>query len=131
DWAEENGVDLMCITHRDAEGTETFVLRSFGMKVWEINSRDLRNLDKLLAAGKLPEGREVGDLLMHFDSETQHLAPYANTAFRCFTREGSLGLIETTDRVTQTANLNGLADGAPRGVGFFKGVRFNLKSIVP
>jgi beta-lactamase regulating signal transducer with metallopeptidase domain/5-hydroxyisourate hydrolase-like protein (transthyretin family) len=131
DWAVENGVDLMCITHRAEDGTETFVLRSFGMKVWEISSRDLRNLDKLLAAGKLPDGREVGELLMHYDPETQQLAPDADAAFLFVTRDGSLGLIETTDRVTQTANLNGLAGGAPRGVGFFKGVRFNLKSIVP
>jgi hypothetical protein len=131
DWAAENGVDLMCITHRDADGTVTFVLRSFGMKVWEISPRDLRNLETLIVAGKLPEGREVGELLMHYDPETQQLEPDADAAFLFVTREGNMGLIETTDRVTKTANLNGLAGGPPRGVGFFKGVRFNLKSIVP
>jgi hypothetical protein len=131
DWAAENGVDLMCITHRDADGTETFVLRSFGMKVWEISPRELRNLETLIAAGKLPEGREVGELLMHYDPETQQLEPDADAAFLFVTREGNMGLIETTDRVTKTANLNGLAGGPPRGLGFFKGVQFNLKSIIP
>src|SRR5262249_26708777 len=130
-WAEETGVDVMCITHRGEDGTETFVLRSFGMRVWEISSRDLRNIDRLVAAGKLPEGHEVGELLMHYDPGTQQLVPDADGAFLFVTRDGSLGLIETTDRVTRTANLNGLAGGAPRRVGFFKGVRFNLKSIVP
>ena len=55
-----------------------------------------------------------------------------NGAFVYVTREGSMGLIETTDRVTQTADLTGMPAGnAPAGVGFKTGVRFNLKSIVP
>ena len=71
DWAAENGVDLMCVTHRAPDGTETFVLRAFGMKAREISPRDLRNLDKLIAAGTLPEGRAVGELLMHYDTESK------------------------------------------------------------
>ncbi len=55
-WAVENGVDLMCVTHRAPDGTQTFVLRSLGMKAWEISPRDLRNIDKLIAAGMLPKG---------------------------------------------------------------------------
>ena len=42
-----------------------------------------------------------------------------------------LGLIETTDRVTRTANLSGIASSPSPGVGFHKGVRFNLKAIIP
>jgi hypothetical protein len=122
----------MCITHREPDGTETFVLRGFGLKAWEISRRDLRNLDKLIAAGKLPEGREVGELLMHYDPETQQLVPDANAAFLVITRDGSLGLIETTDRITRTADLTGSASGGPSGgVGFHKGVQFNLKAIIP
>ena len=47
------------------------------------------------------------------------------------TREGSMGLIETTDRVTRTAELTGMAGSPPAGVGFHTGVRFNLQSIIP
>jgi hypothetical protein len=130
DWASQNGVDLMCITHRSPDGTETYVLRALGMKVQEISPRDLRNLDKLIADGKLPEGRPVGELLMHFDSKTQQLVPDANAAFFYVTREGNMGVIETTDRVTRTADLTG-EPGPPPGVGFHKGVRFNLKVIIP
>ena len=68
---------------------------------------------------------------MHFDGASQQFEPDANAAFIFVTREGSMGLIETTDRVTRTANLNGVAGNAPAGVGFHKGVRFNLKSIIP
>jgi beta-lactamase regulating signal transducer with metallopeptidase domain/5-hydroxyisourate hydrolase-like protein (transthyretin family) len=131
EWASQNGVDLMCITHRSPDGAETYVLRALGMKVQEISPRDLRNLDKLIAAGKLPEGRPVGELLMHFDTKTQQLVPDANAAFFYVTREGSMGVIEVTDRVTRIADLTGSPSGPPPGVGFHKGVRFNLKVIIP
>ena len=43
-----------------------------------------------------------------------------------------MGLIETTDRVTRTANVTGLPSGnSTPGVGFHKGVQFNLKAIIP
>ena len=73
----------------------------------------------------------VGELLMHYDPESQRLVPDANAAFLFVTREGSMGVIETTDRVTRTANLNGMLGGPPAGVGYHKGVRFNLKAIIP
>ena len=71
DWAAANGVDLMCVTHRQQDGTETFALRSFGLRAWEISPRDLRNIDKLIAAGTLPEGHDVGELLMHYDEASK------------------------------------------------------------
>jgi hypothetical protein len=131
DWAAENGVDLMCVTHRAGDGTPTFVLRSFGMKLWEISPRDLRNIDKLLAAGTLPKGHEVNDLLMHYDDASEHFEPATNAAFIFITREGCMGLIETTDRVTRKENITGMMGDPPSGVGFHTGVRFNLKSIIP
>jgi beta-lactamase regulating signal transducer with metallopeptidase domain/5-hydroxyisourate hydrolase-like protein (transthyretin family) len=130
-WASENGVDLMCIAHPGTDGGWTFVLRGFDLKAWELTPRDLRNLDKLIAASKPPEGREVGELLMHYDPVTRQLIPDANAAFLFVTREGSFGILETTDRVTRTANLTGAAGSPTPGVGFFEGVRFNLKTIIP
>ena len=132
EWASQKGVDLMCITHRSPDGTETYVLRALGMKVREIEARDLRNLGKLIAAGTLPEGRPVGELLMHYDAKSQQFVPDANAAFLYITREGSMGVIETTDRVTRIAKPVGLSNWPPVvGVGFHKGVRFNLKEIIP
>jgi Carboxypeptidase regulatory-like domain len=131
DWATDNGVDLMCVTHRAQDGKQTFLLRSFGMKAWEISPRNLRNIDKLIAAGTLPRGRDVGELLMHYDDESKQSVPDSNAAFIYVTREGSMGLIEITDRVTRTADLTGTMGDPPAGVGFKKGVRFNLKSIIP
>jgi beta-lactamase regulating signal transducer with metallopeptidase domain len=131
-WAAQHGVDLMCVTHRQPDGRETYVLKALGMKVTEISARDLRNLDRLLAAGRLPEGRPVGELLMHFDPQLQELVADANGAFLFVTREGNIGLIETTDRVTQKGDLTGQPAGSPpTGVGFYRGVRFNLSAIVP
>jgi beta-lactamase regulating signal transducer with metallopeptidase domain len=130
DWASQSGADLMCITHRSPDGTETYVLRALGMKIWEISPRDLRNLDKLVASGTLPEGWPVGELLMHYDTESKQFVPDANAAFVFITREGNMGVIETTDRVNRTANITGMPS-SPAGVGFHKGVRFNLTEIIP
>jgi hypothetical protein len=101
------------------------------MKAWEISPRDLRNIDKLIAAGTLPRGHDVGEVLMHYDDESKQSVPDANAAFIYGTREGCMGLIEITDRVTRTADLTGTMGDPPDGVGFKKGVRFNLKSIIP
>jgi beta-lactamase regulating signal transducer with metallopeptidase domain/5-hydroxyisourate hydrolase-like protein (transthyretin family) len=132
EWASQNGVDLMCITHRSSDGTENYVLRALGMRVRQIDSRDLRNLDALIAGGKLPEGRPVGELLMHYDAKTQQLVPDANAAFLFITREGGMGVIETTDRITRTGNVAGIASSSSSGgAGFHKGVQFDLKAIIP
>ena len=79
----------------------------------------------------IPEGRDVGDLLMHHDDSSKLAVPDANGVFLYVTREGTIGLIETTDRVTQTANLTGMMRPPPAGFGFQKGVRFNYEWIVP
>jgi hypothetical protein len=132
DWANENGIDLMCITHRAPDGTETYILRALGMNVQEITELDLRNLRNSLAAGRLPSGRPVGGLLMHYDATSQQLVPDANGAFLFVTREGNRGVIEVTDRVTRTSGLAGTPAGDPLpGVGFRKGVRFDLSEIIP
>jgi hypothetical protein len=132
DWATQNGIDLLCVTQRAPDGTETYVLRALGMKVIEITPRDARNLAKQIAKGSLPEGRPVDELLMHYDPVAKRFDPNANGAFLFVTREGSMGLIEVTDRVTRTADLSGqAAGGEPKGVGFHKGVRFSLSAIVP
>jgi hypothetical protein len=130
-WATGNGIDLMCVTHVSPDGTSTFVLRAFDMNVWEISQRDLRNIHSLIAAGTLPKGHAIDDLLMHFDADSKQYVPDANAAFIYITREGNMGVIETTDRVTRTANLTGLYTAPPAGVGFYTGVRFNLTTIIP
>src|SRR4029077_2888099 len=118
DWTSQSGVDLMCITHRSPDGTETYVLQALGMKVREIDSRDLRNLDRLIAAGTLPEGRPVGELLMHYDPESKKYVPAPNAAFLSVPAEGNMGLIELPVRIARTANAAGIPAGpASGGVG--------------
>jgi len=131
-WAAGNGADLMCDVHRSPEGIETFVLRGLGLTLREIDSRAVRNLDRLIAAAEFPEGRAVEKLLMHYDADAKQLVPNSNGAFVFVTREGNIGMIEVTDRITRTADLTGQPAGmAPGGVGFHLGVQFNLKTIVP
>jgi 5-hydroxyisourate hydrolase-like protein (transthyretin family) len=132
-WALDNGVDLMCVTHRAADGTETYVLKTFGLEVHELTERELRNTDRTVIGGNLPTGRAIppGDLLMHHDLPTGQPNSGAGAAFLYTTREGNQGLIEITDHITRTENLTGFTGNEPKGVGFHRGVKFDLKSIIP
>ena len=131
-WAAQNGVDLMCVEYHPRQGEPVYALRAFNMRLWEIRPIDARNIDKRVRDGKLPEGPPVGELLLHYDPESRQYAPEENAAFLFVTREGGIGLIEVTDRVTRVVDLTGQPSGSgPRGAGFHKGVRFNLKRITP
>jgi hypothetical protein len=70
---------------------------------------------------------------MHYDAESEQLVPDANAAFLFVTRDGNMGVIETTDRVTDTnaAEFTPYSSSAKPGIGCHKGVRFNLKAIIP
>jgi hypothetical protein len=129
-WAQENGIDLMCVALEVPDAARTYALRPFGLRVTEITEADARNLQKRIQAGGLPEGRPVDDLLLHADPATNDLVADANAAFLYVTREGGQGMLEVTDRITKTANLNG-ALGAPAGTGFYLGVKFNHWPIAP
>lgn len=128
-WAAESGVDLMCVIRQAADGSDVYVLRSFGMKVWEISPADLKRLDTLITAGKLPEGPAMGELLMHYDSKSRQPVAGVNATFIYVTREGCVGLIEVTDQVTHKIVMPPVSDDP--GYGLYRGVRFNLKSIIP
>jgi hypothetical protein len=70
-------------------------------------------------------------LLLHYDTQAKKYVPDANGAFLYVTREGGMGMVLVTDRVTRKQNLSGLpADDPMPGVGFQKGVRFTHRLIV-
>lgn len=131
EWMRQEGYDLHCVVERDKQGRPVYALRGVGLKVWEISPRDARNLAESIPGGKLPVGRPVAELLIHFDPETGTLVPDSNGVFLFVTNEGNIGLIETTDRVTRNVDLAGSAGSPPPGGGFHRGVRFNLSSLVP
>ncbi len=129
-WAAQNGVDLMCVIYRAPDGKETYALRAFNMRLWEIAERDAEEIDELVKRGKLPERKPAGELLLHQDEASGRYVPDANAAFLYATREGGTGVIHVTDRVTEKRDITGML-GAPRGVGFHRGVRFNQREIIP
>jgi hypothetical protein len=130
-WAAENGVDLMCAIYRSADGTPTYALRGFNMRLWEIPRRDAENMDTFVSAGKLPAAKPAGEFLLHQDEKTGQYTPEENAAFLYITREGGMGLIMVTDRVTRVVDHTGRIGDPPLGEGFHKGVRFNHWQIVP
>ena len=135
-WALENGVDLTCVSRRAPDGTQACVLEAFNMQVWEITPRDVRYLNRSLAAGALPtgraiadkpnSGREAGDLLMHYDAKSGNLIPGASAVFLFKTHEGNIGLIEVPDQVAKAATLP-IAGRRPKQLGF---LIFKIKFVI-
>jgi len=126
--AAKRQADLMCVAMPDLNGKLTYTLTGIGLKLWEIKPSDAQDIRKRIADGKLPEGREVKDVLWHYDTETNRLVPNRGGSFLYLTREQGLGVINITGLVTEVGNPGGY--GPPlRGVGYNHGVRFNHQYI--
>lgn len=124
EWAREAGVDLMCIVHKEADGTEVLALRGIDLKAVELTHTEHASIEEMLNAGAAPVGHAGGDLLLHKDAATDALTATADAAFLYTTREGSHGLLEVLDRATRTPDAAGHVD-------FHKGLRCNWKPIAP
>ena len=130
EWTAGNGADLMCEEIITKDGTVSYVLRGFGLRLWRIKQRDVENLEKRLRTGNAELSPFEGDLLTAVDPVTKKPLPNQNASFVFETRQGGLGVIQITDRITKVQDLTGQPAGfGPKGVGFFKGVKFNFRSI--
>lgn len=125
-WAARKGIDLVCVTYRPTDGEPTFALRALNMRVWEI---DVESTGKMTDAAQPPNWAPTGDLLLHFNKETNRYEPDSNGAFLCQTREQGYVLIVVTDQVTRILRPDETGfDDWPKGAGFQKGVRFDIKT---
>jgi len=75
-----------------------------------------------------PNWAPTGDLLLHYNRQTNRYEPGANGAFLCQTREQGYVLTVVTDQVTRilVSDETGFDDW-PKGAGFQTGVRFDIK----
>ena len=128
-WASDHGVDLMCVAQPLDDGTVQYVLKGVGLQLWEIDPLDARNIERRLKEGKLPEGRRLDQpALLHFDAKSGKYVAQTGCSFLYLTKDESLGLITITDFITEARDITGMA-GAPKGVGFYRGVMFDLEAI--
>ncbi|MCA9170727.1 MAG: carboxypeptidase regulatory-like domain-containing protein, partial [Planctomycetales bacterium] len=122
-WSAPRGVDLMCVEHPLGDARFVYSLQGFDLRAWRIDSRDATRVDAMVGQGKLPEGDIVeGPLLPHIgDDESDAM----RVSYLFLTREGTLGVLRLTDQITQAKDLTGRMM-AERGVGFHRGVKFNI-----
>ncbi|TWT31546.1 M56 family metallopeptidase [Blastopirellula retiformator] len=131
-WAAQQGIDLICVPYKTAAGKEMLALKAIGMKVRELSPSELRNLDKILATGKLPAGQPAGELLIHVDAETKQRNPDVDSAFLFTTKEGSLGLIETRMYGRGRSSAASLFDPNGDAAGpTSRSVLFDMHEIIP
>lgn len=128
-WAADHGIDLMCVTGTDDDGNVTYTLHGIDLQLWEIDPLDAENIDKRIASGTLPAGRKLDTAaLLHFDRKSGTLVNQHGTSFLYVTRDEGLGLITITDYVVAARDVTGQLMTEP-GIGFHRGVRFNLNTI--
>lgn len=126
-WADENGADLMCVTETQPDGKKTYALRGIGMRVWRLSDEERRTIREVVTEGKFPVGKPVADQVMRYDGPESEEAE-KKVAYLFATREGGLGIITLTDIITTKRDITGQFF-TPRGVGFYRGVKFDLQEI--
>ncbi len=128
-WAAEQGMDLMCVAGKNEKGKITYTLKGIDLKLWEIHPLVAKNIDKHIAAGKLPEGRQhERDEFLHFDEKTDSFVNQIGTSFLYVTKDEGLGLITITDFVVTARDITGQFMTEP-GVGFHRGVKITFHTI--
>lgn len=128
-WASDHGVDLMCVAQPLKDGTLEYMLVGVGLQLWEIDPLDARNIELRLKEGKLPAGRKLDQPeLLHFDAKSNKHVARTGCSFLYLTKDESLGLITITDFITEARDISGQVS-APKGVGFYRGVMFDLTAI--
>lgn len=127
EWAASHNVDLLCTPLKD--DPKSYVLLGIDLQLWEIDPFDAKNIEQFLVQGELPKGEPLKQpYLLHFDPASKTSKPKIGSSFLYVTREHGLGIITVTDMVTKAEDITGRL-GAPKGVGFHRGVRFNYHSI--
>lgn len=127
EWAATNGVDLLCTTLE--EGTKNYALLSVNMQLWEIDSFEFKNIEEFLKKGELPKGKPIQQpFLLPVGQAADDASTKIGSSFLYVTRDQGLGVITITDIVTQAKDITGMM-GAPKGVGFYRGVKVHYRSI--
>ena len=127
-WGAQRKFDLLCIKKAGPDGKLNYVLSGIDLQLWEIDRYDAKKISEFIKRGELPKGRRLdGELLLHRDAKVGDV-PAKKSSFLYVTREQGMGLITITDFVTQAKDITGMF-GAPAGVGFYRGVRFDYLPI--
>ena len=128
EWAAANGADLLCTTLE--EGTKNYALLGVNMQLWEIDSLDAKNIEEFLKKGELPKGKPMKQpLLLPLGQGPDAAATKIGSSFLYVTRDQGLGVITIMDIVTEAEDTIFAGVSAPKGVGFWHGVKIHYQAI--
>ncbi|HWB10697.1 MAG TPA: carboxypeptidase-like regulatory domain-containing protein [Pirellulales bacterium] len=137
-WARQEGFDLMGTQHSPPDGAQpVFVLRSIGMRTWELGANRWKMQSEDVTAEALQaEGTPAGELLLHSkrkdgDNEKDGFDPQATATFFYITHEGTPGLLFVGVEVQDDSLKPGgrtVGDIELQPIDFRKGRRFGFKS---
>ena len=128
EWAAANGADLLCTTLE--EGTKNYALLGVNMQLWEIDSLDAKNIEEFVKKGELPKGKPLKQpLLLPLGQGPDAAATKIGSSFLYVTRDQGLGVITIMDIVTEAEDTIFAGVSAPKGVGFWHGVKIHYQAI--
>lgn len=135
-WAADEGFDMMGDEYKDKEGKAVFAIRCIGLQAWQLSDKLWKSPVSEVSIKQLSDlARQVpGDWLLFHDSQTKAIDPRVRATFLYVTREGSPGILYIGVPVVDDSPKPGLIyahDMELDSVGFTKGRRFAMRSLVP
>ncbi len=127
-FAAKEGFDLRGTVYTAPEsGRSYYAIRGLGVRAWQIDNHRFETIEQDLQGGKPPKlDRPARDLLMDFDPATKTYHPENEATFLFVTREGTTGVLQVTNQVTELFRPEHLGKPVQEKsrVGFFLGVKF-------
>ena len=121
-------------TRRQVPAGPYFAIQGLGLRAWQIDNSKYDTIETALKANKLPPLDRPATLLMDFDPKTNTYHPENEATFLFVTREGTTGILQVTNLVTELLRPDDFDFGKPVQPklprGFFRGVKFQYKFIL-
>ena len=132
-FAANEGLDIRGIDYTPpGSGRAYYAIQGLGLRAWQVDNSRYETIENDLKNNKLPPLDRPATLLMDLDPKTETYHPENEATFLFVTREGTTGILQVTNLVTELLRPEDLGKPAqlksPRG--FFRGVKFQYRFII-
>ena len=113
-------------------GRSYYAIQGLGLRAWQVDNRCYDTIEDDLKKHKLPPLDRPTDLLMDLDPKTRTYYPENEATFLFVTREGTTGILQVTNLVTELLRPDDFGKPVQRKLprGFFRGVKFQYRFII-
>ncbi len=129
----KEGLDIRGINYAPPGSSQSYyAIQGLGLRAWQVDNSHYETIENDLKANKVPPLDRPTTLLMDLDPMTKTYQPENEATFLFVTREGTTGILQVTNLVTELLRPDDFGKPAqpklPRG--FFRGVKFQYKFLI-